>query len=142
MRYLLVTLIGLLALPGCTVFREADMVPANDAAEAAGIPKIGLVLYGTGYGSATVTMPDGDVLNGHYRLAVGGAVATGFGITSGPRGTAFASSSSGVTPMQNPFTLQAAGRGGSTMTCEGSAGGLGHGDAVSSACGPGRYPDD
>ena len=30
MRYLLVTLIGLLALPGCA--READMVPLNDAA--------------------------------------------------------------------------------------------------------------
>src|ERR1700681_824204 len=110
MRFLLVTLIGLLALAGCTplaVFREADMVPAHEAANAAGIPKISLVLYGTGYGPATVTMPDGDVLNGHYRLAVGGAVATGFATASGPRGPAFASGSSSVVPMQNPFMLQA-----------------------------------
>jgi hypothetical protein len=70
------------------------------------------------------------VLNGHYRLAVGGAVATGFATASGPRGTAFASGSSSVVPMQNPFMLQAAGKGGTTMTCEGSAGGLGHGGAV------------
>jgi hypothetical protein len=41
------------------------MVPLNDAANAAGIPKLDAVLYGTGYGPATVTMPDGEVLNGH-----------------------------------------------------------------------------
>jgi hypothetical protein len=41
------------------------MVPLNDAANAAGIPKLDVALYGTGYGPATVTMPDGEVLNGH-----------------------------------------------------------------------------
>jgi hypothetical protein len=128
MRFLLVTLIGLQVLAGCA--READMVPLNDVANAAGIPKLDVALYGTGYGPATVTMPDGEVLNGHYRLAVGGAVATGFATASGPRGTAFATGSSSVVPMQNPFMLQVAGKGGTTMICEGSAGGLGHGGAV------------
>ena len=88
------------------------MVPLNDAANAAGIPKLEVALYGTGYGPATVRMPDGEVLNGHYRLAIGGAVATGFATASGPRGTAFASGSASVVPMQNPFMLQVAGKGG------------------------------
>jgi hypothetical protein len=116
------------ALAGCA--READMVPLNDTANVTGIPKLGLSLYGTGHGPATVTMPDGEILNGHYRLAVGGAVASGFGTASGPRGTTFVSGSSSVVPNQNPFMLQATGKQGTTITCQGSAGGLGHGDAV------------
>ena len=115
-------------LVGCA--READMVALNDAATAVGIPRLEVALYGTGYGPATVKMPGGEVLNGHYRLAIGGAVATGFGNASGPMGTAVVSGSSSVVPMQNPFMLQAAGNRGTTMTCQGSAGGLGHGGAV------------
>jgi hypothetical protein len=115
-------------MSGCA--READMVPLNDAATAVGIPKIDVALYGTGYGPATVTMPDGEILNGHYHLGIGGAVATGFGTASDPWGTTVVSGSSSVVPMQNPFILQAAGKQGTTMTCEGSAGGLGHGSAV------------
>jgi hypothetical protein len=89
-------------------------------------------LYGIGYGPVTLKMRNGEILNGHYRLAVGGAVATGFGGASGPRGTTVVSGSSSVIPMQNPFMLQAAGAQGTTMTCEGSAGGLGHGGAICS----------
>ena len=37
-------LIGLQVLAGCA--READMVPLNDAANAAGIPKLDVALYG------------------------------------------------------------------------------------------------
>lgn len=69
-------------------------------------------------------------MNGHYRLAVGGAVATGFGSAVGPGGTAVASGSSSLVPMQNPFTLQATGNRGTTIVCQGTAGGLGHGDTV------------
>jgi hypothetical protein len=116
-------------LTGCA--RTADMMPLNDAATVLGIPKLDVALYGTGYGPATVTMPDGEILNGHYHLAIGGAVSTGFGVASSRRGIVVASDSSNVVPMQNPFMLQAAGGlGGTTMTCEGSAGGLGHGGAV------------
>jgi hypothetical protein len=118
----------MIALAGCA--RVADMVPLNDAATAVGIPKLDVALYGTGYGPATVTMPDGEVLNGHYHLAVGGAVGTSFGVASGRRGTVIVSDSSTVIPMQNPFMLQAAGQRGTTMTCEGSAGGMGHGGAL------------
>jgi hypothetical protein len=101
---------------GCA--REGDMVPLNDAANAAGIPKLDVSLYGTGFGPATVTMPGGEILSGHYRLAVGGSVATGFATASGPPGTANVSGSSSVVPMQNPFMLQAAGKLGTTMTCQ------------------------
>jgi len=108
------------------------MAPLNAAATAAGIPKLDLTLYGTGYGPAIMTMPDGEVLQGHYRLAVGGAVSSGYATAVGPRGAATVSTTATTTPMQNPFTLQAAGNRGTTMTCQGSAGGLGHGDAVCS----------
>jgi hypothetical protein len=81
-----IAVIGFLVMAGCTfeISRDADMVPINDAANAAGVPKLYVVLYGTGYGPATVIMPDGIVLQGHYRLAVGGAVATGIGTANGP----------------------------------------------------------
>lgn len=118
----------LATLAGCG--RQADMVPMNDAANAAGTPTLSMELYGVGYGPATFTMPGGEVLNGHYHLAIGGSVSTGFATVSGRRGTAFASDSSISTPMQNPFMLQAAGARGTSITCEGSAGGLGHGSAV------------
>ena len=106
------------------------MVPLNEAASSAGIPKLDVSLYGMGYGPATVRMPDGEVLNGHYRLAVGGAVSNGFATIGGPRGATVASGSASVVPMKNPFSLQAAGSRGTTMACEGAAGGLGHGGAV------------
>ena len=106
------------------------MVPLNDAARATGIPKIDLELYGTGYGPAVITMADGEILKGNYRLAVGGAVSTGFATVNGPRGTSVASGSSSAIPMQNPFTVQAIGSHGTTMICQGTAGGFGHGDAV------------
>jgi hypothetical protein len=103
------------------------MVPMNDAANAVGIPKLDMVLYGTGSGPATFLMPDGEVLNGHYLLMVDGAVSTGFASVSGPRGSAFASGFSSMTAMQNPFVLQATGNRGTTVACQGTAGGLGHG---------------
>ncbi len=127
-RLRMVAVVGLLELATCS--READIVPLNDAATATGVPKLSAVLYGTGYGPVTVTMPDGEVLSGHYRLAVGGAVASGFGTAAGPGGTAVVSGSSSVVSMQNPFTLQVTGSRGTTMVCQGTAGGVGHGDAV------------
>jgi hypothetical protein len=83
-----------LALAGCA--RSADVVPLNDAANTAGIPKIDLKLYCTGYSPVTVTMPDGEVLTGHYELTLGGAVATGFGTAVSPGRTAVATGSSAV----------------------------------------------
>lgn len=119
-----------IALAACA--RNADIAPLNATAVATGTPRVDLTLYGTGYGPATMTMPDGEVLQGHYRLAVGGAVSSGYATAVGPYGAATVSSSAVTTPMQNPFTLQATGNRGTTITCQGSAGGLGHGDAICS----------
>jgi hypothetical protein len=126
--WMMAAMAGCLGLSACA--RDADMVPLNDAANALGVPKLDVALYGTGYGPATVTMPDGEILNGHYHLAVGGAVSSSLGVASGRRGTMVVSDTSTMVPMQNPFMLQAAGKRGTTMTCEGSAGGMGHGEAV------------
>jgi hypothetical protein len=116
--------------------RTVDMVPLNDVAAAAGNPKMDMTLYGTGYGPATVTMPSGEILNGHYRLAVGGAVTT---TAYTQRGSAVATGTAVSTPMNNPFTLQAGGARGTSMTCQGSAGGMGHGDAVCTMNGGAQY---
>ena len=106
------------------------MIPLNDVASASGVPTLRMSLYGTGYGPATVTMPNGEVLTGSYRLAVGGAVSTGFATVSGPGATASVNGAVATIPTQNPFTIQAVGNRGTTLICQGSAGGMGHGDAV------------
>ncbi len=124
MRWIIVALL----LSGCG--RAVSMVPLNDAAAAAGNPKMDLTLYGTGYGPAVVTMPNGDVLNGNYRLAVGGVVTSGTAVAYTARRSAVASGTAVSTSLQNPFTLQAAGSRGVSIVCSGSAGGMGHGDAV------------
>ena len=115
------------------------MVPLNDAAAATGIPKMDMTLYGTGYGPATVTMPSGEVLNGHYRLAIGGVVTTGTATAYTARTSAIATGSAVSTPMNNPFTVQAAGPRGTSVVCQGSAGGMGHEDAVCTLNGGAEY---
>ena len=57
-------------------------------------PRMDLTLYGTGYGSAVVTMPNGDVLNGNYRLAVGGVVTSGTAVAYTARWAAVVSGTS------------------------------------------------
>ena len=118
----------LLVCAACS--RTAEMVPLNDAANALGIPRLDATLYGTGYGPVTVTMPNGEVLNGHYRLIMGGSVTTASATAYTPRGSAFATGTAVSTPINNPFTAQAVGNRGTSMICQGSGGGMGHGDAV------------
>ena len=111
--------------------RDADMIPLNDQATALGVPKMDLTLYGTGYGPVTMTMPDGEVLRGHYFLALEGKVATGSAVVVSPRGKVTTANSTAVeTPINNPLTLQAVGDRGTTINCQGSAGGTGHGYTV------------
>lgn len=105
--------LGLAAGGGCG--RAVSMVPLNDAAQAAGNPRMDLTLYGTGYGPAVVTMPSGDVLNGSYQLAVGGVVTSGTAVAYTARQAAVVSGTSVSTPIQNPFTLQASGSRGQSI---------------------------
>ncbi len=115
-------------LSGCA--RSADIMPLDDAARTIGVPKVDMELYGTGYGPVTVTMPDGEILTGHYQLAIGGTVSSGFATATGPGGSAFASGAATTVPINNPFILQATGNRGTSISCQGSAGGLGHGNTV------------
>lgn len=120
---------SLLLTAGCA--RGADMVPLNDAAALAGIPKLDLTLYGTGYGPATFTMQDGEVLQGHYRLAIGVTFRTGYATAIDPSGSAATATGMVIAkPMNNSFTVQAASNRVRSNICHNSAGGMGHGDSI------------
>ena len=130
-----------MSLAGCgmiAVHRQAHVVPLNGVATAIGIPTIEMILYGTGFGPVIARMPSGETLQGQYRLAIGGAVTTGFGSAYGTGGAAFGSGTSISTAMNNPFTAQATGDRGSVMVCQGTAGG-GHGDCLCTLNGTARY---
>ncbi len=129
--------LAVIAGAGCA--RVADMVPLNDAAVALGVPKMDATLYGTGYGPVTVLMPSGEVLQGHYRLALGGSTSNGIVTVATPRGSSVATATAVSTPMNGPFTVQATGPRGTTMVCQGSAGGMGHSDAVCTLNGGAQY---
>lgn len=98
-------LVAVLCVAGCA--RAVEMVPLNDAAAAASSPKMDMTFYGTEDGPGTVTMPSGEVLNGHYRLAIGGTVATGYATASTPKGSTVATGSAVSSPINNPFRLRA-----------------------------------
>jgi len=68
--------LGLALLAGCA--DTADTFPLNDAARKIGRPKVDFVRTGVGRGPVTITMPDGEVLTGTWRVAFGGAVGMGF----------------------------------------------------------------
>ena len=80
-----------LILASCTV--SADTFPLNDAAKRAGLIQVALVRRGLANGPVTITMADGEVLKGTYRIAFGGGTAIGLSgdqvttstiITAGP----------------------------------------------------------
>jgi hypothetical protein len=58
----------------------ADVFPLNDAARKIGIPQASFVRLGTGQGPVTITMPDGEVLTGTYRVAFNTESSTGIGL--------------------------------------------------------------
>jgi opacity protein-like surface antigen len=128
MKHFLLIAVAAALLAGCA--RTADVVPLDDAATAAGIPKIDMTLYGTGYGPVTVTMPDGEVLTGHYQLSLSGMVSSGSATATGSSGSATVSGSAIAMPTTGSFVLQAVGNHGTSISCRGEAGGLGHGSTV------------
>jgi len=69
--------LGLLALLGACA-DTADTFPMNAAAKSAGRIKIDFVRTGVGQGPVTITMPNGEILDGHYRVAFSGAEAFAF----------------------------------------------------------------
>jgi len=113
----LVTISGLLliALAACT--GTADVFPLNDAARQLGPVRATFVRTGTGSGPVTMTMADGEVLTGEYRVDAN--MAEGF---------AFSGASSASALVITGGNVQFVATGPKTqMLCRGSTGGTGHG---------------
>jgi hypothetical protein len=81
MRFLpLATLVmTLVSVAGCT--DTADVFPMNAAAQQLGPVQASFVRTGVGRGPVTISMADGEVLTGEYRVAFGGSVET---VVAGP----------------------------------------------------------
>jgi hypothetical protein len=77
MRFLLPT-VALMVLSGCATTDTAAVSPLNAAAKQLGPVTASFVRTGTGRGPVTITMGDGEVLTGEYRVAFGSAVGTAF----------------------------------------------------------------
>lgn len=91
-RLMLAVVLGSAALLAACM-DTADTFPLNPAARQIGTPKISFQRTGVGHGPVTITMPDGEVLTGEYRVAFGGGEAFTFAgaqtastllITNGP----------------------------------------------------------
>jgi hypothetical protein len=112
----LIILASLIALGGCT--DTADVFPMNTAAQALGSPKILFVRTGVGRGPVTITMADGEVLTGEYRVAFSSAVGTVF---------AGAASTSAIVIGDGPVQFVAKGPK-TQVLCRGSSNTMGHGN--------------
>ena len=112
-------LIVLLATSACA--GTGTMTPLNPAAQQIGIPKVEYTRTGLGHGPVTVTMPDGEVLNGSFQVAEQGAFVTAFN-SRGGSSSAFASSGGG-----NFFVSAVGPR--TTLACQGNVS-FGHGGGL------------
>lgn len=109
-------LVLLMALSGCT--DTADTFPLNDAAHVRGPIKASFVRTGTGRGPVTITMADGEILTGEYRVAFGSSVGMGF---AGPV------SASAIVITDGPVQFVATGPK-TQMLCRGTSTTMGHGN--------------
>ena len=104
------------ALAGCA--DSADVFPLNAAAKQLGPVNVSFVRTGMGRGPVTITMADGEVLTGEWRVASSGGMA--FAFSGGQSATAMAVGSGNV---------QFVARGPKTeMLCRGDASAFGHGN--------------
>ena len=108
-------LVVLVVLGGCT--DTVDTFPMNDAARQRGPLRASFVRTGIGRGPVTITMADGEVLTGEYRVAFGGGSAFAF---SGSR------SASALVITDGPVQFVATGPR-TQMLCRGISTTMGHG---------------
>ena len=109
-------MLALVGLSCCT--DTADTFPLNAAAKQFGPVKVSFVRTGTGSGPVTITMADGEVLTGRYRVAFGSAEGFAF---SG------ASSASALVITDGPVQFVASGPK-TQMLCRGTSSTTGHGN--------------
>jgi hypothetical protein len=111
-----------LVLGACTVERDPELFPANDAARATGPLYAHLIGHGGGNGTIALTLPSGEVLEGRYSINVGGGM--GFGsLYATAYGTGGIATASGYTtgfsiPNGSPGTADMIGPRGTTAHCE------------------------
>jgi hypothetical protein len=96
--------------------------PLDDASLAAGVPTFQFVRQGLGHGPVTVTMPDGEVLQGEYQVTENAAVGIGF---SGAHSAVAVGYGSG-----RPVVVNATGPRGTILSCDGALDIGGHGSLV------------
>jgi hypothetical protein len=112
----LILLAAILGLAACT--DTADTFPLNDAAHRLGPIQASFVRTGVGRGPVTITMADGEVLHGEYRVAFGSSQAYAF---SG------AQSASAMVITDGPVQFVATGPK-TQIICRGTSSTLGHGN--------------
>jgi hypothetical protein len=105
-----------MAVAGCS--DSADVFPMNEPAKRLGPIKISFLRTGIGSGPVTITMADGEVLTGGYRVAFGGAVGTAF---------AGGTSASAIIIQDGPVQFVAAGPK-TQILCRGNSSPFGHGN--------------
>ncbi len=115
MKRAVAALFALLAA-GCT--DTADTFPLNTAAKQLGPVKVSFVRTGVGSGPVTITMADGEVLTGRYRVAFGSA--QGFGFSGGQSASALVITDGPVQFVANGPKTQVLCRGNSTTLGHGS----------------------
>lgn len=108
---------------------SGSMFPLNPAAQAIGSPKFEFVRQGIDRGPLTLTMPNGEVLQGRYQVARNGSIGVGFGSFSSygshpvfgttnattvgvGGGTVFASATGPKTTINCQLTIDLGGHGG------------------------------
>lgn len=118
----------LLLLGGCA--DSARIFPMNQAAMQSGTPKFDFVRQGMGRGPVTVTMPDGEILQGEYQITENAAVGMGF--SGGRSATAIAYGS-------GRHTVIAASGTKTIMNCDATADIGGHGSGICETNSGGQY---
>lgn len=121
-RAAIVSTILLLALVDCTVIRPVHLYPTGDSGAETGVAQGQIVGHGQGHGTAELTMPDGETMQGEYSIVFGGAIGFGniLGTLYGPGGATSASA------MTTSFSIAGEGQGsaslvgnrGTIMQCE------------------------
>ena len=111
--------IALLLAPLAGCAGSATAYPLNAAAVHDGAPKVAFVRYGTDGGPITVTMPDGEVLKGQYRVISNAAIGYGFAGTQMVTTAGFGGGS--------PVMASAVDQRGTMMNCQGAVDLGGHG---------------
>jgi hypothetical protein len=107
----------------------ADFFPMNTAAQHLGPVHASFVRTGVGRGPVTITMADGEVLTGEYRVAFASGIGTSFTTATAFTPVGLASGSAvGSTLMIGDGPVQFVMRGPKTqMLCRGNSTTMGHG---------------